>query len=437
MSLINIFLYEFNHFRKSKAKVIAYLLFLSTCVYALYNGFSLQNKQKTTIDGIEQKIQEGITKVLGWFDEGKTGPEDRPWIDVSTPFWALWHTPTYTIKTPSPLLPLGIGQSEQYGFYKQVSNWSTTYDSDMVEELANPERLINGNIDFAFIILFLMPLLLIVLTYNINGLEKDQGFDRLISIQVGNIQHWLLARSGFYFLLILVTNAVLILSIGILNNAFADFGSEMISLLIVATLYLCFWTIISYFIILKSSGTSSQAFTMISVWLLLCVVIPGAVHQYASIRYPANLMTDFLDVNRKEAYSVFEVSSDTLAQKLKAIYPQLANTKNGQDSVSDESIVQHTVSALINEMNKLAVNNIESLNDEKNQLIAASYWFNPVSFFQNKWNNITSTDYNAYKKYRSEVQKDIDNKMELLVIECWDKKKVDKITYQTYLERLK
>ena len=40
-------------------------------------------------------------------------------------------------------------------------------------EISNYERLINGNIDFSFLVIFLLPILLIILTYNINGLEKD------------------------------------------------------------------------------------------------------------------------------------------------------------------------------------------------------------------------------------------------------------------------
>ena len=45
MKVINVFLYEFNHFRKSKAKVITYLIFVFACFYSIYNGFDLQNKQ--------------------------------------------------------------------------------------------------------------------------------------------------------------------------------------------------------------------------------------------------------------------------------------------------------------------------------------------------------------------------------------------------------
>jgi len=93
MKTMNIFLYELKHFSRSIAKLFAYVLFVLASVYALYNGFDLQNKHQETIQNIEQKKQEEITKALAWFDEGKKGPEDRPWMDITTPFWASWFTP--------------------------------------------------------------------------------------------------------------------------------------------------------------------------------------------------------------------------------------------------------------------------------------------------------------------------------------------------------
>jgi ABC-2 type transport system permease protein len=176
---------------------------------------------------------------------------------------------------------------------------------------------------------------------------------------------------------------------------------------------------------------------MISVWIIFCVLIPGAVHQTASIKYPANYMTDYLDANRKQAYEVYELSPDTLSVKLKSIYPELVNTQQGKDTIIDEDIVSNTVSAIINQMNKKAIGTIELQNDAKNDFIASSYWYNPISMIQNKWNSLTGTDYSAYNNYRSEVQKSIDKKIELLVLECWDKKKVDKKKYEDYYQKLK
>ena len=173
---------------------------------------------------------------------------------------------------------------------------------------------------------------------------------------------------------------------------------------------------------------------MISAWLLLCVLIPGSVHQFASMKYPVNYMTDYLDVNRKEAYEVFELSTDSLYYRLVDIYPGLNETKHGQEDEIDNRIIRNTVCAIINEMNKNVIEDIEQQNEQKNQLIFSSYWINPVSYVQNKWNSYTLTDYYSYKMYRSNVQQIIDKKIELLSLECWDRVEVNKSIYQKYLQ---
>lgn len=435
MRTLNVFLFEFKHFRKSKAKVLAYILFVFGCIYAIYNGFSLQNKQLSTISKIQEKQKEEINEMLAWYDEGVTGPEDKPWIDITSPFWALRKATTYTIKEPSKLLPLGIGQAEQYGFYKETTQWSSTYDNDMVEEIANPERLVNGNIDFAFLILFLLPILLIIFTYNIVGLEKDRNFDKLIKIQFGNHQKWVLARLGFYTVLLILTALSIILIVSIVNGGMQSTLSGTLSLIGISILYILCWSAVFYFVILRSKGSSSQAFKMISIWLLFCVVIPGSVHQYASTSYPANFMIDYLDANRKDAYAIYDLEPEELVEKTFEVYPELRESDYGKDGSGTE-IVFNTLSAVINEMNKTAIASIEQQNDQKNQLIKSTYWFNPVSFFQNKWNSITSTDYSAYKDYRNEVQLAIDKRNKLLAEECWNNYEVDKEVFEDYLKEL-
>ena len=133
----------------------------------------MHDKQLNTIKNIKEQETESLAKVLNWFENDLSGPEDRSWVDITDPYWAIRYSPTYVIKEPSLLLPLGIGQAEQYGYYQKLSIWSSPLDNDIVEEISNYERLINGNIDFSFLILFLLPLLIIILTYNVRGLESD------------------------------------------------------------------------------------------------------------------------------------------------------------------------------------------------------------------------------------------------------------------------
>ena len=433
MRELHVFSSEFKHFIKTPPKVITYLFFVFACAYSIYNGFDLQMKQKQTIQNIETENKSKVSKVLSWFEDGKSGPEGKSWIDIGNPYWSLNYIPTYMLKHPSSLLPLGIGQAEQYGYYKEITNWSSTYDNDMVEEISNPERLVNGNIDFSFLIIFLLPVLLIILTYNIKGLEEDFRFEKLIVIQFGSIEKWIFIRFLFYVSLLIFTVVFFIITVSVINSTLVTEFSQVTSLILLSSVYIVFFASIFYFISVYSFGSSAIAFKMISVWLLLCVLIPGSVHQFASMKYPVNYMTDYLDVNRKEAYEVFELSTDSLYYRLVEIYPSLNETAHGQDDEIDSRIIRNTVSAIINDMNKTVIKDIEHQNESKNQLICSSYWVNPVSYVQNKWNSYTSTDYYSYKTYRLNVQETIDKKIELLTMECWSKRKVNKSVYEGYL----
>ena len=435
MRYLNVFLFEFRHFRKNTSKVITYLIFVLACIYSIYNGFNLYNKQINTISHIEKEQKNEINKVLGWFDNDLT--EQKP-------DWAFKYMPLYTIKNPSPLLPLGIGQAEQYSYYKEVGKWSSTFDADMMEEISNPERLVNGSIDFSFLIIFLLPILLIILTYNIGGLEKDLKFDKLVSIQSSSFSKWVLFRFLFYFFLLLLTVMILIFSVVLINDVQSVFNKSIYNLIFLSSLYILLFSIIFYFIIIYSDSTSSIAFKMISIWLLFCVILPGGVHQYASLKHPTNYMTDFLDANRNDFYDLVSLPAENIYMKLNKIYPNLDTSlygsqvkgNNGSLNKQNYSALRQTICSVANDMNKAVISQIEEKNNLKNKFIESTYWFNPISCFLNKWNSHTSTDYNSYYKFRINIQDDIDAKLILLVEGIWNQRNVNKSVYENYLIEL-
>jgi ABC-2 type transport system permease protein len=436
MSPAAIFLYEFKHFSRNKFKVIGFALFLLACAYGLSEGYRIYSKHNEGISAAQASEVKLKEKTLQWYDEGKTGPEDRPWIDITTPFWALWNTPTNVFKQPSPLMPLSVGQAEQYGYYKQVTTWSSPYDSDMIEEIANPERLAVGGVDFTFAVIFLAPLLLIILTYNLGGLEQDLAFLNLIEVQTAHVKTWLLFRLSFYLLLVLGAILVMILGVAVFTDAYSQSLAPLLGFISGTGLYLLVWGVLLYLLIRSTKGSNMQAFKMIATWLTLCVLLPGTVHQYVNLRFPAAYMTDFLDASRKSAYEIYELPNDSLAQRLMVRYPDLKNTKAAQDTVIDEEAVSNSVSALVNTIVKAAVAKVEDQNTQKNHLIEATYWINPVSFFNNWLSGFAQTDYHAYQAYRNQVQATIDKKIMLMVHECWSQTTVDKATYLRYAEEL-
>ena len=428
---------EFAHFKRSPFKVISLILFLMAIVYGCQNGYDLLKRHDAEIMSIKSINEDSINKAIIQFEEIEKGTIDKPRRDPTVPYWAIWSTPSYAFKYPSPMMVFSLGQSEQYGYYKRVTNWSTIFDSDLAEEIANPERIAIGTLDFNFVLLYLSPILMIILLFNIGGLEKDLKFDQLIYLNNITKKDWLLSRFTFYYLIIFCSIFCLMVPYALASQVFQYEMSQFFNLIILISLYILLWTALFYFINFFGKGSSDQAIKMISIWLTFCIIIPGAIHQISSLKYPTNYMTDYLDVSREQESEIFKLPADTSRIKLLENFPRLKNTLYAADTSINKSIINRSLSGLVNILNKNVGYKIENSNEEKNEFINKFSMVNPIVFFQNKVNQITKTDYYAYKNYRSDIQEMIDKKINLILDDTWDKIVVDKERYVQYVESFK
>lgn len=432
MNNFSLLLFEWKHFLQNKFKVIALLLFLICCLFSMNNGYNLYLTQKKQIDTLITEQTKNNQKILGYFDKNQKSPEDYPWIDYSTPFWAIYYAEKHEVKMPSPLMPFSVGQTEQYGYYKKITTWSTPYDADLVEEIANPERLGIGSLDFSFTLLYLTPILLIILLFNIGGLESDFQFTKLIKIQNGSYFQWLFNRYLFYFLSITIPLTLLMFVFGYLTNTLQNTIFYELILFVLSYIFLWF----AGFILIAKSVQSSQimAIKMLACWLIICILIPATVAQIASYKYPINYMTSFIDANRDDAYKIYDLPKDTLKATLITKIPKLRNTKVGKQIAIDEDAINNSLVLLIADLNAAALTEVEEKNNLKNNFIKSTYFFNPVTFFQNKLNQKSNSDYYAFLKYRNQIDVAIKNKQTKLLMDSWNKVVVDKNKYIEYLK---
>ncbi|MGJ8550800.1 hypothetical protein [Winogradskyella wichelsiae] len=431
MRSLKTFLFEWKHFVGSPFKILAVLLFIIASMYGLHNGADLYHKQNAEIERINEEVETKKATILSYFKNNEKGPSEHPWVDITTPFWAIYNTPTYHFKNPSPTLVYNIGQTEQYGFYKLITTSSSGYDADMTKEIANPERIQSGTLDFSFVILFLLPLLLLVLLYNIKGQESEHGFLPLIFVQTGSKNWWLLSRTAFYTVLLLIVIFGLMVYGAMLTKVFVA-DTMFWNLLLWVTLYLFFW-ITLYFLILKyGKNTVSNTLQMVGVWLLFAFIIPATVQQWIAIEKPTNLMVDLIDVSRDKKSEINAQPIAVIDAQLFQLYPALKETKVAKDTIIVQKVRGYSSEALINLEMKKATQSIEADNRIKNELISKTYWYNPITYFQNKLNQLTHTDYKDYEAFRNNIRKSVDTRIKMMVFDTWNDITIDKEKYLEY-----
>ena len=426
---------ELLHLKRSPFKVVSIFLFVVAIVYGCQNGFDLFKTHNKEILSINEGNDRSIEEMVLLYGGIEKGTEEKPRRDPTIPYWAVWNTPSYVFKHPSPMMVFSMGQSEQYGYYKRITNWSTTYDSDLSEEIANPERLAIGTLDFNFVFTYLAPILIIILLFNIGGLEKDLNFQNLIYLNNHSKEWWLFARFLFYYIFIVIVIFLFTTLYALFTGVYQEHSLQFMNFLLFVLLYMIMWFTIFYFINTSGGGSTNQALKMITVWLVLCIIIPGSLHQVTSLKYPTNYMTDYLDVSRDKSNAIFELPEDTLKIKLLDAFPNLENTIHASDTIINRAIVNRSISGLVNILNKKVSESIESSSENKNEFIKSFSKLNPVTFFQNKMNSITKTDYYAYRDYRQQIQETIDKKIELILMDTWNEVVVGKKRYIQYVEK--
>ena len=436
MRAFQTYLYEGRHLLRSPFKLVALFLFTAAALYGLHLGSALFHRQHAEIERILVDTQEERQTYLAYYEEGKQGPEDRPWVNFNTPFWAVWYSYVHHFKQPSPAMVYSIGQAEQYGYYKRVSFWASPLDSDMTQEIANPERLQSNSLDYSFVILFLQPVLLLILLYNLKSSEAEQGLLPLIEVQAGSKGWWLGSRVLFYTTLLIALNIGLLLYGAVLTGVFAQAALAFWSILLHSILYLSLWTALFYLILRIGKTVLANTLMMAGLWLLFAFIIPAGVYQGLSILKPANLMTEFIDATRDDRNEMFDQPDSILQQQLFALFPAIAESPVAKDSLEINRARNQSASALANELAKASIEGIEKESKDKNEMIQRSFWFNPVILFQNRFNSISETHYDDYEKYRGEIHALIDKQIRVMVHDNWNAVEVDKEKFQEYVEEL-
>ena len=437
MKILTVLKYEALHLVRNTYKILAILLFTAVSIYGLHNGYSLYKERGQEIMTIKEKGSEFQNEAVNWYKQGEKGPEDRPWVDVNTPFWGMWYANHYVFDAPNPLMTYSIGQAEQFAYYKRVSVWSTAYDKDLTAEIANPERVAIGSLDFSFVWLFLMPLLLIVLTYSIHGLERDLGFTKLLSVQEPNHKRWIANRfvaMGIFGLIILV----LLVSIpAVLGGYLGSHFGDITLLFFYKFLYLLFWLFLLALISIYGKGQTDIALKMVGLWLLLTIVLPGLVHQYVSLKHPPGFMMEVINAQRDDSDAIYDTELDSIKQSVFEIYPALRESKLAKtDSLVTQPARNGMYRTALNLHMNEVVNRVMKDHANRNALVKTTFFFNPVMAFQNHINAITKTDFETNQSYRKEIQKAATHINEQLIVDEWNAVKVDEGQFRNYINLL-
>lgn len=231
----------------------------------------------------------------------------------------LYYLKFSLVNEVSPLAALSIGQKDLNPNVQSVSMLTLTgqkYDTDIV----NPVKLLFGNLDFSFLLIFVFPLVIIAFCYNLLSEEKESGTWSMVRVMY---------RSGFRFLLIKLWIRVsllwaLLTVIFVFNALFLSISYDLTFLLIYlgSLLYLLFWFAVSFWVISMQRNSSFNALLLLSIWLMLVVILPAMTNSAITTRYPVPEALSTMIGQRDGYHQKWDENKQKSLVKFYESYPQ-------------------------------------------------------------------------------------------------------------------
>jgi ABC-2 type transport system permease protein len=315
------------------------LLLTLTIAYGVRNGAEWTRFQNDTLRSAfaeEKERLDGIRRGIEDANAGRTKPPS--WRDPRSAFSVGYTTGArYVFMTPAPLSSLAVGQSDLLPYYYKVSLRSrdTILGNDEVE---NPVHLLAGRFDLAFVIIYLYPLLILALSYNLISSEKEDGTLAMTLAQPVSLRAVAAGKIGFRGLFVLTLATAVSLAGFLFTGAdlTADGAwSRFLMWTLVVAAYGAFWFAAAVAVNAFGRSSSTNALALAGMWLAFVVLVPSLLNVVVKAAHPVPSRVDMIQAMRVASDDVTRERSRLMAKYLED-HPELAGAT--QDTMAQLAV---------------------------------------------------------------------------------------------------
>jgi len=328
--LTQVFKHEWKILSADRTLWATTVLLLVTFAYGFHNGSSWVEFQRSTLRSIQEEEQQRLAQMKIGIENANAG-RNRP-SSFSDPRNASAASRTLGLKyasmPPGPLAALAVGQSDLYPYYFKVSIASkdTFLNNDEIE---NPVHLISGRFDVAFVILYLYPLVILALSYNLISWEKESGTLALTLAQPVSLEAVVLGKIVFRFLFVAAIGIVLSIGGLIATGGLGQPGDVPLRLVLwcgVVALYGAFWFGVAMLVNACGANSSTNAIALSGIWLALVLLIPSLLNVGVKALYPVPSRVEMVQAMRTASAEASGKGSQLLARYYED-HPDLAGER--------------------------------------------------------------------------------------------------------------
>lgn len=396
------FRYELKLLLRSKWIQLLSIILLLLFGFSVYNGSEKVIKREADIAAAKNEVKENDELMLRLLDSVEKGlpVSASRWTIPSSPMALGNYHPRVAAMEPQSMSFIATGQADLFTHYVKPKVTGDDFSLNFTE-MTSPVQLLFGSFDLAFVIVYLLPLLIIAFSYNVLSSEKESGSLRLLAAQPIRIQNWVLQKLTlrFFWLSILVVLSLLITFFIVGIDWSSSFSSFAILVGLIVT-YMLFWFALAFLVNLWVGNSAKNAISLIGLWVLFVLLIPSSLNQLSTTLYPMPSRTLMINEMRELKANVAKKQDKILANFLRD-HPEYAINDTTQKRgfyhryMASQQLVKE-------ELLPVLISYEDQLNKQQTWLEQLK-WLSPSITVQESLNKIAGTSTGDYEHFRKQV----------------------------------
>jgi len=311
--------HELRVLRADRIAWIVIVLFALATGYAVWNGAERVREERAGLDrykavheALVERYRQRAEAIERVEAGGTSGPfylhrNEFTWGPRQPGYVPAW-APFFAALPPAPAAVLAVGQSDIYPPVFTVRTFTRELQP-AVEPNGNPLKLLQGHFDLAFTILYLYPLFILALSFDLAASEREQGTLALLLSQPVSARSLLLGKSAARALLVLGTTfGCVALGCFLMTSEIksADILPRLILWCLAVTVYGATWFGLALWINSFGKGSTFNALSSISCWLAFTLLLPAMLLLTASWLHPLPAKAEMVEAQRAADFEASE-----------------------------------------------------------------------------------------------------------------------------------
>jgi ABC-2 type transport system permease protein len=312
------------------------------------------------------------------------------------------ETAQYVMLPPTGLAAMSIGQSDILLNYLPVT-MGTTLDMTKNLELENPVNLMTGSLDIAFVVIFLLPIFILAMTYDLLSSEKERGTLAMIMAHPVSMRELMaskiISRSAVMLAVVLALGLISLMAVGTGLDS-GDTWIRFFFWIIATTLYSMFWFALSVLVNVYGTSSATNGTILAGAWLILVIIMPTMVSMLATTVYPAPSRME-LTIASREAQT--EAEKNFMSKLDEYYYDHLEIIPEGDKKAMDFLTLAQANANSIEKAVRPLYDDFQVQLNKQESLVTRFQYISPAIMMQLALNEISGTGADRYEHFLEQV----------------------------------